>query len=143
MGLQTLTDDAIAPKADETRTMSETVCGIATIKLFGRRGERLRLWQNRRADAINADLRLQRMTIWFELLGEGVTRIETVLFVFLAVSMVIAGGFTVGMIFAFLAYKGQFLDAGLRFADLVADWKTLDTPVARIADIALEPPDDE
>src|SRR3546814_18585943 len=81
------------------------------------------------------------MTIWFELLGEGVTRIETVLFVFLAVSMVIAGGFTVGMIFAFLAYKGQFLDAGLRFADLVADWKTLDTHVDRIADIALEPPE--
>src|SRR3546814_9675341 len=109
---------------------------MATIKLFGRRGDRLRLWQNRRADAINADLRLQRMTTWFELLGEGVTRIETVLFVFLAVSMVIAGGFTVGMIFAFLAYKGQFLAAGLRFADVVADWKTLDTPVARIADIA-------
>src|SRR3546814_14248474 len=57
--------------------------------------------------------------------------------------MVIAGGFTVGMIFAFLAYKGQFLDAGLRFADLVADWKTLDTHVDRIADIALEPPEDD
>src|SRR3546814_15542760 len=47
------------------------------------------------------------------------------------------------MIFAFLAYKGQFLDAGLRFADLVADWKTLDTHVDRIADIALEPPEDD
>src|SRR3546814_4661798 len=81
------------------------------------------------------------MTIWFELLGEGVTRIETVVFVFLAVSMVIAGGFTVGMIFAFLASKGQFLDAGLRFADRVADWKTLDTHVDRIADIALATPE--
>src|SRR3546814_8816683 len=79
--LHRLTAGAIAAKADESSTMIETVRGIATIKLFGRRGDRLRLWQNRRADAINADLRLQRRPIWFELLGEGVTRIETVLFV--------------------------------------------------------------
>src|SRR3546814_12380039 len=94
--------------------MIETVRGIATIKLFGRRGDRLRLWQNRRADAINADLRLQRMTIWFALLGEGVTRIETVLFVFLAVSMVIAGGFTFSRIFACLAYQWLSHNAGDR-----------------------------
>src|SRR5690606_22671347 len=66
---------------------------------------------------------------------------ENVLFVFLATSMVIAGGFTVGMIFAFLAYKTQFLGAGLRFADMIAEFKMLDSHVDRIADIALEPPE--
>jgi ATP-binding cassette subfamily B protein RaxB len=139
--LQRLTIDAIAAKAEESSTMIETVRGMATIKLFGRERDRLRLWQNKRADSINADIRLGRMGIAFSVASEGLTRFETVLFVYLAVSMVISGGFTVGMIFAFQAYKSQFLDAGLRFVDMVYSLKLLDSHVDRIADIALEPPE--
>lgn len=137
--LQRITIDAIAAKAEESSTMIETVRGMATIKLFGRERDRLRLWQNKRADSINADIRLGRMTIAFSVANEGLTRLEQVLFVYLAVSMVIAGGFTVGMIFAFQAYKSQFLDSGLRFVDMLYQLKLLDSHVDRIADIALEP----
>ncbi|MGN6268436.1 MAG: peptidase domain-containing ABC transporter [Sphingomonas sp.] len=139
--LQRITVDAIAAKAEESSTMIETVRGMATIKLFGRERDRLRLWQNKRADSINADIRLGRMTIAFSVASEGLTRLEQVLFVYLAVSMVIAGGFTVGMIFAFQAYKSQFLDAGLRFVDMAYRLKLLDSHVDRIADIALEAPE--
>lgn len=139
--LQRLTVDAIAAKAEESSTMIETIRGMATIKLFGRERDRLRLWQNRRADSINAGIRLGRMSIAFSVASEGLTRLETVLFVYLAVSMVIQGGFTVGMIFAFQAYKSQFLDAGLRFVDMVYSLKLLDSHVDRIADIALEAPE--
>ena len=139
--LRRITVDAIAAKAEESSTMIETIRGIATVKLFGRERDRLRLWQNRRADAINADIRLGRMTIAFSVASEGVTRLETVLFVYLAVSMAIHGGFTVGMIFAFQAYKSQFLDAGLRFVDMAHRVKLLDSHVDRLADIALEAPE--
>ena len=106
-----------------------------------RERDRLRLWQNKRADSINADIRLGRMAIAFSVASEGLTRLEQVLFVYLAVSMVISGGFTVGMIFAFQAYKSQFLDAGLRFVDMIYQVKLLDSHVDRIADIALEAPE--
>lgn len=139
--LQRLTVDAIAAKAEESSTMIETIRGMATIKLFGRERDRLRLWQNRRADSINAGIRLGRMGIAFSVASEGLTRLETVLFVYLSVSMVIQGGFTVGMIFAFQAYKSQFLDAGLRFVDMVYSLKLLDSHVDRIADVALETPE--
>jgi ATP-binding cassette subfamily B protein RaxB len=139
--LSRLTVDAIAAKAEESSTMIETIRGMATIKLFGRERDRLRLWRNRRADTINADIRLGRMGIVFSVASEGLTRLETVLFVYLAVSMVIEGGFTVGMIFAFQAYKSQFLDAGLRFVEMIYSLKLLDSHVDRIADIALEPPE--
>ncbi|HEU4960441.1 MAG TPA: peptidase domain-containing ABC transporter [Sphingomonas sp.] len=139
--LRRITVDAIAARAEEASTMIETIRGMATIKLFGRERDRLRLWQNRRADAINADIRLGRMNIAFALASEGLTRLENVLFVYLAVSMVIRGGFTVGMIFAFQAYKSQFLDAGLRFVDMMYQLRLLDSHVDRIADIALEPPE--
>jgi len=139
--LRRLTVDAIAAKAEESSTMIETIRGMATIKLFGRERDRLRLWQNRRADTINAEIKLGRMGILFSAASEGLTRLETVLFVYLAVSMVIAGGFTIGMIFAFQAYKSQFLDAGLRFVDMIHQLKLLDSHVDRIADIALEAPE--
>jgi ATP-binding cassette subfamily B protein RaxB len=139
--LRRLTVDAIAARAEEASTMIETVRGVATIKLFGRQHDRLRLWQNRRADAINADLRLGRIAVWFDVLREGLTRLETVLFVYLAVSMVIDARFTIGMIFAFQAYKSQFLDAGLRFVDMMFELRMLDSHVERIADIALEKPE--
>jgi ATP-binding cassette subfamily B protein RaxB len=139
--LRRLTVDAIAAKAEEASTMIETIRGAATIKLFGRQQQRLRLWQNRRADAINADLRLGRIAIWFDVLREGLTRLEAVLFVYLAVAMVIEARFTIGMIFAFQAYKSQFLDAGLRFVDMIFELRMLDSHVERIADIALEKPE--
>lgn len=139
--LRRINTDAIAAKAEESSTMIETIRGMATIKLFGREQDRLRLWQNRRADAINAELRFARIAVWFEVVREGLTRFENILFVFLAVSMVIAGQFTIGMIFAFQAYKTQFLDAGLRFVDMVFELRMLDSHVDRIADIALEPPE--
>lgn len=139
--LRRITVDVIAAKAEEASTMIETVRGIATIKLFGRQADRLRLWQNRRADTINADIRFNRMQIGFELLSDGLTRLEQVLFVFLAVGMVIRNEFTIGMIFAFQAYKSQFMEAGLRFVDMMSQLKLLDSHVDRIADIALETPE--
>lgn len=139
--LRRINVDAIAARAEEAGTMIETIRGMATIKLFGRQQDRLRLWQNRRADAINADIRLQRVNITFEVLGEGVRRLENVLFVYLAVSMVIDGSFTVGMIFAFQAYKAQFLDAGLNFVEMIYQLRMLDAHVDRIADIALAEPE--
>lgn len=134
--------DFIAASADETGTMIETVRGISTIKLFGRLGERMNLWQNKRAEAVNAEIRMGRTNVWVNVTGTLLERLETVLFVYLAISMVISGSFTVGMVFAFQAYKGQFLDASLRFVGVVFEYRMLAMHVDRIADIALEQPEE-
>lgn len=134
--------DFIAAKADEASTMIETVRGMNTIKLFGRVGERMTLWQNKHADTVNAGIRMGRTSIWIDTAEHAVLRLETVLFVYLAVGMVIGGTFTVGMVFAFQAYKNQFLDAGQRFVDMMFDYRMLDMHVDRLADIALEKPEE-
>ncbi len=134
--------DYIAARAEEASTMIETIRGMSTIKLFGRTGERMTLWQNKHADSVNAGIRMGRTSSWVDVSGQTLLRLETVLFVYLAISMVIAGSFTVGMVFAYQAYKNQFLDAGLRFVDMMFDYKMLDMHVDRLADIALEKPED-
>jgi ATP-binding cassette subfamily B protein RaxB len=53
--------------------------------------------------------------------------------------MTIDAKFTVGMIFAFQAYKSQFLGSSMRLAGQWVQWRLLDVHLSRIADIALAP----
>jgi ATP-binding cassette subfamily B protein RaxB len=103
--------DAITAAAKENSSFIESVRGVAAIKAFGQEGNRQRAWQQLKADAVNAEIRLGRLTAGFDAGGQFIIAAERVLFVYLAISMAMKGDFTVGMIFAFQAYKQQFLDA--------------------------------
>ena len=55
--------DAITTAARENSSFIETIRGIAAIKAFGQEGNRQRLWQKTKADAINAQIKLGRRLI--------------------------------------------------------------------------------
>lgn len=133
--------DAITAQARESSSFIESVRGIAAIKSFGQEANRQRLWQQRKADAVNANIRLGRLTSGFDALGQFILALERVLFVYLAITMAMKGDFTVGMIFAFQAYKQQFLDASTRLVDFGVRFKLLDVHLNRIGDIALSEPE--
>jgi ATP-binding cassette subfamily B protein RaxB len=129
----------ITAKAAESSTMIETVRGMPAIKLFAREADRQRFWQNKRAAVVNASISMGRMQVWFDAASRAVLAAENVLFVYIAVRITIDGRFTVGMIFAFQAYKSQFLDAAVRLVGQAVQWRLLDVHLSRIADIALSP----
>jgi ATP-binding cassette subfamily B protein RaxB len=131
----------IVAQARENSSFIESVRGIAPIKAFGQEGNRQRMWQQLKADAVNAQIRLGRVTSGFDAVGQFLLASEKILFVYLAVSMAMKGLFTVGMIFAFQAYKQQFLDASTRLVDFATRYRLLDVHLTRIADIALSPPE--
>lgn len=133
--------DAITTEAREASSFIESVRGVAAIKAFGQEGNRQRQWQQLKADAVNAQVRLGRITSGFDAMGQFVIAAERLLFVYLAISMAMRGEFTVGMIFAFQAYKQQFLDASTRLVDFGMRYKLLDVHLNRIADIALAQPE--
>jgi len=131
--------DAITTAARENSSFIESIRGIAALKAFGQEANRQRIWQQRKAEAVNAEIRLGRLNAGFDAAGQLVMALERVLFVYIALSMAMAGGFTVGMIFAFQAYKQQFLDAGTRLVEQAVNYRLLDVHLTRIADIALAP----
>jgi ATP-binding cassette subfamily B protein RaxB len=133
--------DAITTAAKESSSFIESVRGIAALKSFAQEGNRQRLWQQRKADAVNAQIRLGRLTAGFDAGGQFILAAERVLFVYLAITMAMGGAFTVGMIFAFQAYKQQFLDAATRLIDQAIQYRLLDVHLNRIADIALSKPE--
>jgi ATP-binding cassette, subfamily B, bacterial CvaB/MchF/RaxB len=135
--------DAITTAARESSTFIESVRGIAAIKAFGQEGNRQRLWQKSKADAVNAQIRLGRLTAGFDAVGQLIIAIEKVIFVYVAISLALEAKLTIGMVFAFQAYKTQFLDAGMRLVEQAINFKIIQVHLGRIADIALSKQEDD
>jgi ATP-binding cassette subfamily B protein RaxB len=129
---------SIVFRGKEQSSLMESIRGITTLRLFGRETLRHAAWQARMADAVNADVRGRRIAIWNHAWNVLIFGIENVVLVWLAVRMVMSGeGFSLGMLFAFMAYKRQFSSRG---AELVAKWiafRKLRLHLERLSDIAL------
>lgn len=131
--------DVITTMAKENSNFIESVRGISAIKAFGQEGNRQRLWQKSKADAVNAQVKLGRLQAAFDALGQFVISGERVLFVYVALSLAFDSVLTIGMIFAFQAYKQQFLEAGMRLTEQAVNYQIVKVHLTRIADIALSP----
>ncbi len=133
--------DAITTAARENTLFIETVRGIGAIKAFGQEGNRQRIWQRSKAEAINAQIKLGRLTAGFDAVGGFVPSAERVIFIAVAIGLALDGSITIGMVFAFQAYKQQFLDAGIRLVEQAVNYRILHVHLGRISDIALAKPE--
>ena len=125
----------------EQSVLIETVQGIRTLRLAGRESLRHAVWQARLTDAVNGNVRVQRITNWQTSIQTTVISIESVVSIWVGVAIVIHGGFSVGMIFAFQAYKAQFLTATTSLVTKAIDFKMLRLHLDRLSDIALSKED--
>jgi ATP-binding cassette subfamily B protein RaxB len=129
--------DAIVADAKEQTKFLETLRAIQTIKTGSGEASRESAWQNLYATKLNAAIRVSSVNIWFGAASGLLNASTDVLVVYLAASQAIDGQMSVGMITAFMAYKGQFLGRMTALLDqLIAFW-LLDVQLARVADIAL------
>ena len=128
---------AIVASAKEQSTMIESVRGIVTLRLFNREAQRHALWQTKLTDSVNASVGLARVTIWQQVANTLIFGVETILVVWLAIGFVIAGGFSVGMVFAYIAYKTQFLQRAASLIDQSIAFRMLGLHLERLSDIAL------
>ena len=127
----------IVAAAKEQSTMIESVRGIVTLRLFNREAQRHALWQTKLTDSVNSAVGLARIGIWQQIGNTLIFGIETILVVWLAIGFVIDGGFSVGMVFAYIAYKTQFLQRGASLIDQAIAFKMLGLHLERLSDIAL------
>ncbi|RME66427.1 MAG: peptidase domain-containing ABC transporter [Alphaproteobacteria bacterium] len=135
------TEESILAQAEEHSNFIETVRGVMSIKLFGKENERERFWQNRLAEMVNADVRVGKIKIVFDVASKLLLGLETIIVVYLAARMVLAGQFTIGMLFAFMAYKTLFSEKALALVELLLEFRVLDLHLERLADIALTAPE--
>lgn len=141
--LHQLTEASIVASAKEQSNFMETVRGMQSIKLFGLQTQRLNIWQNRFADAVNQNYRLGKWQISYSTINQLLFGIENVLVIYLAALAVMAGDISVGMLFAFIAYKNQFTNRTAALIDKVVEIKMTRLHLDRLADIALTEKEDE
>jgi ATP-binding cassette, subfamily B, bacterial CvaB/MchF/RaxB len=130
-------EHSIIASGKEQSAMVESVRGIVTLRLFNRETSRHALWQSRLADSVNASIQLSRVGIWQTVANTLIFGIENILTIWLAVGFVISGGFSVGMVFAYLAYKTQFTQRGSSLIDQAIAFRMLGLHLERLSDIAL------
>jgi ATP-binding cassette, subfamily B, bacterial CvaB/MchF/RaxB len=131
--------ERLVRSATESSHLLETVRGMRAIRLFSRHAERMGTWQSLMVADVNAGLRVQKLEIYYRLIRRTLSGLFALLLLWLGARDVIAGTMSVGMLLAFLAYRGQF---DSRFTELVNKWfelRMLSLDAQRLADIVLTP----
>jgi ATP-binding cassette subfamily B protein RaxB len=141
--LRDASHEALALAAKEQTCFLETIRAVRAIKLFGREQDQRGRWLNLMVDSINRDVRTQKLGLWFGNANSAISGLASMLMLWLGAGMVMDGAFTIGMLFAFTSYGGQF---GARMASLVdkaVEFKMLSLHAERLGDIVLEPAEPE
>ncbi|MEQ1756632.1 MAG: peptidase domain-containing ABC transporter [Micropepsaceae bacterium] len=131
------TTEAIVAQAKQDSYLIETVRGVTALRLANAESDRHALWQNTMADTANAKLSMGRLSISLQLVNDILFGLEGILTIYIAARSVFAGGFSVGMVYAFLTYKQQFVTRALALADRWIEFRMLSLHLDRLADIAL------
>ena len=141
--LRRATEEHIVHTAKQQSHFLETVRGVQSIKLFGRQEERRSRWLNLVVDAVNTDLATQKLGLGFRTVNGLVFGIERVAIVWLGATLILDSAFSVGMLFAFMAYKDQFSARVAGLIDKMIELRMLNLQGERLADIVLTPPEEE
>ena len=135
--LHQATEEMIQSSAKEQSNFLENIRGMQTIKLFGNESQRQGVWQNRYAEVINSEIRLGRLNISFDSFNKLLFGLENVLVIYFAALLVMANSLSVGMVLAFIAYKGQLTSRFANLIEQIIQFKMMRLHLDRIADIAL------
>jgi ATP-binding cassette subfamily B protein RaxB len=136
---RSLNEAYIRAQAQENTNFIETARAIQSIKLFNREVDRESHWFNLHADTVNAGIRRGRTMIHFDVMNRAIFGMENIVTVYLAAMMALQNELTIGMIFAFMAYKSSFTGKAATLVEKLLDFRLLDLHLERIADIALTP----
>jgi ATP-binding cassette subfamily B protein RaxB len=129
----------IQTRAKENSTFIETMRAVQSLKLFNRENERETQWLNRYADSVNASVRIGRTRVAFKTINDAIFGVENIVTIYLAAQLVLGNHLTVGMIFAFMAYKHQFTEKAVLLVEKALEFRLLGLHLERLSDIALSP----
>lgn len=139
--LRHATEEQIIHAAKQQSHFLETIRGVKVIKLFQRQDERRSSWLSLLVDQINADLRTQKLQLLFKQLNGLLFGLENIIIIWLGAKLVLDGNFSVGVLLAFNAYKGQFDTRIGSLIDKIFEVKMLQLQGERLADIVLSEPE--
>lgn len=137
--LRDASEESIIHAAKQQSHFLESVRGMQSIRLFNRTEERHSSWINLVVEQMNAELRTSRHMLFYRVVTMLIFGLERIIVIWLAAYAVVDAIFSVGMLFAYLAYKDQFSQRVASLIDKVIDFKMLKLHGERLADIVDTP----
>lgn len=137
--LRLLTEESIVASAKHDSHFMESIRAIQTIKLFQCENDRQSQWQNRLADSMNKDIRIAQWEISYGTINGILFGFENLLVIYFAATAVMDSVISLGMLYAFMSYKGRFVAS---MDTLIGQWielKMLGLHLDRLADIVFTP----
>jgi ATP-binding cassette, subfamily B, bacterial CvaB/MchF/RaxB len=141
--LRRASEEQIIHAAKQESHFLESLRGVQSVKIFGKRDLRLSAWQNLAVNNFNRGIAIDKMSLGFGAANGIIFGAENILIVWLGANMVLEGGFSVGMLYAFMAYKSNFVGRISALINLAIQYKMLSLHTERVADIALNETDDD
>jgi ATP-binding cassette subfamily B protein RaxB len=130
-------EDVVRAEAACTTHLIESIRSAQTIKLFNAEADREAQYVSRTAEAVHSRAAQQRMVAVFRSLRETIVMLEQVAFVAVAAWLALQGQLTIGVLYAVLAYKAQFMTAGAHIVEKAVEFRMLRLHLDRISDVAM------
>lgn len=137
-----LSEESIIAHAKEDSNFMESVRAIQTVKLFQRENDRQNLWQNKYTEALNTDVSVAKWGIAYETLNSLLFGIENIVVIYLLATSVMGNLMSLGMLYAFMSYKNQFVARMDGLIDMLIEFKMIGLHLDRLADITFTEAED-
>ncbi len=141
--LRAATEEAIVFDAKKNTHFLESLRGVQAIKLYNRQEDRQAQFMNKVVDAMNAHITTRKLDLSLGVIHKLVFGLERVAVVWVGALLVLDRSFSVGMLFAFFAYKEQFALRVSGLIDKAVELKMLKLQGERLADILLTAPENQ
>jgi ATP-binding cassette subfamily B protein RaxB len=133
------TNDLIMARAKENSNIIESIRAARAVKLFAREGVRETGWRNAFAEVVNAGFSAGKLEIGVALANALLFGLSLVLVVYVGAKAALAGEMTVGLLFAFLAYRQNFTDRIAGLIGKAVEFRMLNLHLERLSDIIHTP----
>lgn len=141
--LRRATEDALVFEAQQSTHFLESLRGVLAIKLFNAQADRQSRFASVVVDAMNAQVAIRRLELGFATLHRLLFGLERVAVIWVGALLVLDQRLSVGMLFAFMAWREQFAQRVSSLIDRAVELRMLRLQGERLADIVLTPPESD
>jgi ATP-binding cassette subfamily B protein RaxB len=113
----------------------ETLRSVQTVKMYRGEAARLSEWRNLFAAGINRKIQAGNLGILDSAIRQLLLQGLRILCIYLLARKALEGQMSVGMVSAFVAYLGMFITRAGGIVDRITEYRLLEVPMERIADI--------
>lgn len=139
--LKNATTERVVLSSAEHSHFLESIRSALTLKMSGSLAGRVNNWANLVVDVQNRDTATQKIQIIISAANTLIFGIESMCVLYVAGALIIDSQMSIGMLVAFIAFKGNFTTRISGLLEMVTQWHMQSVHCERLADIALHQPE--